>query len=88
MALAGYAGLSKSEIQGLMWEGYNGRKIAVLSSVVNGKRGDTKTDARKDSIPLIEPVRKMLDMHRLNVRIPLAESSTVNGTAGIMQAID
>lgn len=88
VALAGYAGLSKSEIQGLMWEGYNGRKIAVLSSVVNGKRGDTKTDARKDSIPLIEPVRKMLDMHRLNVRIPLAESSTVNGTAGIMQAID
>jgi hypothetical protein len=82
VALAGYAGLSKSEIQGLVWDGYNGREIAVLSSVVNGKRGDTKTDARKDSIPLIEPVRKMLDMHRLKMGNPATGVMfpTKNGT--------
>jgi integrase len=82
IALAGYAGLSKSEIQGLVWEAYSGRDIAVLSSVVNGKRGDTKTNARKDSIPLIEPVRKMLDMHRLKMGNPAAGVMfpTMNGT--------
>jgi len=53
-----------------------------LSSVVNGKRGDTKTDARKDSIPLIDPARKMLDMHRLKMGNPAAGVMfpTKNGT--------
>jgi hypothetical protein len=45
IAIAGYAGLSKSEIQGLTWETYDPAtgEIRVLSSVVNGKRGDPKT---------------------------------------------
>ncbi|MFZ0288504.1 MAG: site-specific integrase [Candidatus Sulfotelmatobacter sp.] len=39
IALAGYVGLSKSEIQGLTWEAYDAEsgEIKVISGVVNGK---------------------------------------------------
>ncbi len=70
IALAAYAGLSKSEIQGLLWEAYHGTELAIRSSVVNGKRGEPKTKARKDTVPLIEPVRSLLDMHRLALGNP------------------
>ena len=65
VALAAYAGLSRSEIQGLLWEGLNGSELTILSSVVRGKRGALKTRARRDTVPLIEPLRQMLEMHRL-----------------------
>jgi integrase len=72
VALAGYCGLSKSEIQGLCWENYdadNG-EIAVCSSVVAGKRGKTKTKARAASVPLIPSVRELLDLYRLRLGDP------------------
>jgi integrase len=74
IALAGYAGLSRSEIQGLTWEAYdnvNG-EIAVLSSVVNGKRGAPKTEARKNTVPLIQSVRDLLDLYRLRLGNPVS----------------
>jgi integrase len=41
-----------------------------LSSVVRGKRGAPKTRARRDTVPLIEPLRQMLEMHRLKLGNP------------------
>jgi integrase len=72
IALAGYVGLSKSEIQGLTWEGYDTKKgeIKVISGVVNGKRGDPKTKARKANVPLIPSVRELLDLYRLRLGNP------------------
>ncbi len=72
VALAGYCGLSKSEIQGLCWENYDATKgeIAVVSSVVAGKRGNTKTKARAASVPLIASVRELLDLYRLRLGNP------------------
>jgi integrase len=72
IALAAYAGLSRSEIQGLMWEGLVDPKaksptlkaeVMILSSFVRGKRGAPKTKARQDSVPLIRQVRAMLELH-------------------------
>ena len=79
IALAAYCGLSKSEIQGLCWEAYNADngEISVNSSVVNGKRGDTKTEARKNTVPVIQPVRELLDLYRFRLGAP---------TAGVMFA--
>ena len=54
----------------MVWEAYNGTELAILSSVVNGKRGEPKTKARRDTVPLIEPVRKLLDTHRLALGNP------------------
>lgn len=72
IALAGYVGLSKSEIQGLEWEAYDAEngEINVLSGFVNGKRGDPKTKARKASVPLIPSVRELLDLYRLRLGNP------------------
>lgn len=84
IALAGYTGLSRSEIQGLTWEAYDSDsgEIAVMSSVVNGKRGNTKTEARKNTVPLIPSVRGLLDMYRLRLGNPVSGVMfpTGNGT--------
>jgi integrase len=45
--------------------------------VVHGKRGNPKTEARKNSVPLIQPVRELLDMYRLRFGNP---------TSGVMFA--
>jgi integrase len=71
IALAGYCGLSKSEIAGMTWEAYDAEgEISVTSSVVNGVRGETKTEARKNSVPVIQPVRELLDLYRLRLGNP------------------
>jgi integrase len=81
IALAGYVGLSKSEIQGLSWEAYNDAagEIKVISGVVNGKRGDPKTKARKASVPLIPSVLGLLNLYRLRLGNP---------TTGVMFATE
>ena len=63
----------------LCWEAYNADngEISVNSSVVNGKRGDTKTEARKNTVPVIQPVRELLDLYRFRLGAP---------TAGVMFA--
>jgi len=50
-------------------------EVKVMSGVVNGKRGEPKTKARKASLPLIPPVLSMLDLYRLRLGNP---------TSGIM----
>lgn len=72
IALAGYAGLSRSEIQGLCWEVYDAEngEIEVVSGVVNGKRGEPKTEARKAVVPLIQSVRDLLDRYRASLADP------------------
>jgi integrase len=72
ISLAGYGGLSRSEIQGLTWGAYDSDagEIAVLSGVVKGKRGETKTEARKNTVPLIRSVRDLLDRYRSTLADP------------------
>jgi integrase len=79
ISLAGYCGLSRSEIQGLTWEAYDveNSEIAVISSVVHGKRGNPKTEARKNSVPVVPWVKELLDMYRLRLGNP---------TSGVMFA--
>lgn len=84
ISLAGYAGLSRSEIQGLCWESYDAEngEIKVMSSVVRGHRGEPKTQARKNSVPLIPSVRALLDMYRARCGDPVegVMFPTGNGT--------
>lgn len=50
--------------------------------MVRGVRGDLKTEARKDSIPVIPSVRELLDLYRLQLGNPSTGPmfSTANGT--------
>jgi integrase len=65
-------GVGGGEILGLCWEAYDveGGEIAVVSSVVNGKPVDPKTEARKNTVPLIARVRELLDLYRLQLGNP------------------
>jgi hypothetical protein len=71
---SGYLGNEAcAKCQGLCWEAYDAAtgEITVLSAVVNGKRGDPKTEARRNSVPLIQPARELLDLYRLRLGNPI-----------------
>lgn len=69
-ALAGYAGLTRSEIRGLLWENYDGSLIRVTQAVWGSHIGTPKTDARKDDVAVIAVLRKKLDLWRLQCGEP------------------
>lgn len=49
--------------------------------MVNGKRGETKTEARKNTVPVIQPVRAMLDLNRLRLGNPTTGVMFATSTA-------
>jgi integrase len=64
IAVAAYAGLRRSEIQGLRWSDYDGSVLRVQRSVWEGITDDTKTDASNGSVPVIRALAKRLDKYR------------------------
>jgi integrase len=64
-AVAGYAGLRRSEIRGLRWEDYNGLRISINRSVWEGFTNEPKTAGSKAGVPVIPRLRMMLDAHKL-----------------------
>ena len=64
-AVAGYAGLRRSEIRGLRWEDYDGLRLAVNRSVWEGFTNEPKSEKSKAAVPVIPRLRMMLDAHRL-----------------------
>jgi integrase len=63
-ATAAFTGLRQSELRGLKWEDYNGEELMVRRSVWRTAIGSTKTPESKSSVPVIQPLRKMLNLHR------------------------
>ena len=57
-------GLRLSEIRGLQWSDYDGTELVVRRSVWRTHTGETKTPESKAAVPVINPLRKMLDVHR------------------------
>jgi integrase len=66
VAVAAFVGLCRSEIRGLEWPDYKGHEIRVMRSVWNSIVGETKTRKRKAPVPVIEPMRKLLDQYRVS----------------------
>jgi integrase len=64
IAVAAFTGLRESEIRGLQWEDYDGVELVVRRSVWRTYTGETKTPESKAAVPVISPLRKMLDAHR------------------------
>lgn len=75
VALAGYCGLSKSELQGLCWENYDAAKgeIAVVSSVVAGKTRQDKNEGSRGERPTHLPSARAAQP------LPLAEGQPSKG---------
>jgi integrase len=70
IAVASYAGLSRSEIEGLCWENYNGKELSVVRARVHGEFGEPKTSQRKAIVPVIPRLKTILDKYRLSVGEP------------------
>jgi integrase len=64
IAVAAFSGLRESEIRGLQWSDYDGDLLHVRRKVWRSHVGETKTPASKNSVPVIEPLRKILDLHK------------------------
>jgi integrase len=78
-AVAGYAGLRRSEIRGLRWEDYDGDLLAVNRSVWEGFTSEPKTEKSKASVPVIPRLRGMLDAHKLACGNPKSGPIFANG---------
>ena len=70
VAVASYAGLSRSEIEGLSWENYNGKELSVIRARVHGEFGEPKTAQRKAVVPVIPRLKMILDKYKLSCGDP------------------
>ena len=75
--VAAFTGLGRSELCGLVWENYDGDQISVTRSVWEGHVNEPKTRKSKAPVPVIAPLRKILDAYR---------AKCGNPTSGIMFA--
>jgi integrase len=63
-SFAAFLGLRPSEIAGLKWEDISDDEIYIRQAVVRGIEGDTKTPQSQRTLPLIEPVRSLINAYR------------------------
>jgi len=66
IAVAGFSGLRRSEIQGLRWSDYDAKasSLRVERSVWEGIVDETKTQASNEAVPVISALAKRLDKYR------------------------
>ncbi len=64
VGLTYFAALRPAEARGLKWEDYNGAELQVRRSVWRNHVGQTKTEDSAASVPVIEPLRSLLEKLR------------------------
>jgi len=64
VALAYFAALRPAEIRGLRWEDYDGAELNIKRAVWRNKIGETKTEESASSVPVIEPLKSLLEKLR------------------------
>lgn len=67
VGVAAFAGLREAEIRGLQWPDYTGDLLYVRRSVWRTHVGETKTDESTGAVPVIAPLRRILDDHKRRV---------------------
>lgn len=65
-SLAAFLGMRPSEIAGLIWENIDllSDQLHVKLAVVRGVAGETKTEQSQRSLPLVEPIRSLVEAWR------------------------
>lgn len=74
LAVAAYTGLRRGEIVGLKWEDYDGKVIHVRRNICFGEKGEMsvelpKTEASEGAVPVITPLRSILDAWKKKAEI-------------------
>lgn len=77
--VAGFTGLRAGEIQGLLWENYQGGELYVSRSIWRGRITDPKTRKGRAPVPVIRQLAERLEMHRIRSGNPLAGPIFTNG---------
>jgi len=72
LAVAAFAGLRRGEIEGLEWESYDGENLNVVRAMWQGIAGEPKSRKSKAAVPVIAPLKKFLDQHRIASGNPVA----------------
>lgn len=74
IAVAAYTGLRRGEVVGLKWEDYDGKVIWVRRNICFGEKGEMsvelpKTEASEAPVPVIAPLRKILDAWKAKAKV-------------------
>jgi integrase len=69
-AVAAFTGLRRGEIRGMRWQDYRNGQIHVSQSIWEGHTTLPKTILSKGAVPVIKPVTRMLDAHRMRCGNP------------------
>jgi integrase len=64
-AVAAFTGARRGEIRGLMWENYQDGEIQISRSIWRGHITEPKTRKSRGAIPVIAPLAKRLELHRV-----------------------
>src|SRR5262249_34319353 len=64
VALAYFAALRPAEIRGLQWSDYDGEELSIKRGVWRNVVGETKTEDSAATVPVIEPLRSLLEKLR------------------------
>lgn len=60
IALAFFAGLRPSEVRGVRWEDYDGKRLMIRQAIWHTHTNEPKTRGSMSSVPIIEPLRSIL----------------------------
>lgn len=66
-AILAYTGIRPQELAGLDWADYDGDWLHIRRAVWQGKVVDVKTEESAASIPVVEPLREILDAYKATV---------------------
>lgn len=64
VALAYFAALRPAEIRGLRWDDFDGAELDIKRTVWRNKVGETKTEDSAARVPVIEPLKSLLEKLR------------------------
>lgn len=69
-AVAAFAGLRRSELQGLVWESYQDGVVRVTRAIWEGQINEPKTKRSRGAVPVIKSLAAHLDLYRLRCGNP------------------
>jgi integrase len=69
-AVAAFTGARRGEIRGLLWENYQNGEIQITRSIWRGHITEPKTRKSRGAIPVIAPLARRLEFHRIRCGNP------------------
>ena len=81
-AIAAFAGLRRSEIQGLQFSDIEGDQLWVRRSIVSGDENRPKSKASRSWVPIIAPLATILNQYRASLDDPQPEDRLFSTSLG------